>query len=515
MSSEPATDAIVIGAGHNGLVTAGLLAKRGLRVVVLEARDIVGGACVTEELLPGYRVGTCAYSMGLLRPEVVDALDLHRHGLRYYKKDPAMFAPLLDGRYFIEWREVERSVEEISRIHPPDGEAYRRWDAFWEEVALEVRPLILRDDPPSSAELERELDRRGKAELYRLAIAASADECVSAFFESDEIRGTFASQGMIGTFAGPRDPGTAFVMTYHAFGGDLVGTTAAWSYVRGGMGQITQTLAASCRELGAEIRTESPVAEILADGGVVQGVRLEDGTDVHAAAVLSNAEAKRTLGLLPEAEAPAEWAERVRANDTTGSVVKVNLVLSELPDFTALPGTEPGPQHSGTIEISPTVDYLQDAFDDAMAGRVSARPFMEVFIQTVTDDSLAPPGEHVASCFAQWAPGSVPMAEWEGMREAAGDAVVDALAAFAPNVKTAIKHRQVLGPADLEARFGLTGGNIFHGELLPGNVLGERLGPRTPIAGLYLCGSSVHPGGAVTGAPGWNAAHALLADRQG
>jgi phytoene dehydrogenase-like protein len=457
-----ATDAIVIGAGHNGLVTAGLLGKAGLRVTVLEARDIVGGACVTEELMPGYRVGTCAYSMGLLRPEVVEALGLHRLGLRYYKKDPAMFAPLLDGRYFIEWREVDRTVEEISRIHPPDGEAYRRWDAFWEEVALEVRPLILTTDEPAptSAELERELGRRGKAELYRLAIAASAEECVSAFFESDEIRGTFASQGMIGTFAGPRDPGTAFVMTYHAFGGDLVGSTAAWAYVRGGMGAITQTLAAACREHGVEIRTESPVAEVLVEHETVRGVRLEDGTEVHAPAVLSNAEAKRT------------------------------------------------------IEISPSVDYLQAAFDDAVAGRVSARPFMEVFIQTVTDDSLAPPGEHVASCFAQWAPGSVPMERWEGMRQAAGDAVVDALAAFAPNVKTAIRHRQVLGPADLEARFGLTGGNIFHGELLPGNVLGERLGPRTPIGGLYLCGSSAHPGGAVTGAPGWNAAHALLADRE-
>ena len=503
----------MIGAGHNGLVSAGVLAKRGLRVVVLERRDVVGGACVTEELVPGYRVSTAAYSMGLLRPEVLNELDLHRHGLSYYVKDPAMFVPLPDGRSFFEWRDVDRTVEEIGAIHLADGEAYRRWDAFWEEVAREVRPLILAE-PPSPAELERELARRGKQELFRLAIAASAEETVTAFFQSDEVRGAFASQGMIGTFAGPRDPGTAFVMTYHAFGGDLVGATGAWSYVRGGMGGITQALAAAAAELGVEVRTGSPVAEVIVDDGAVRGVRLEDGDEILAPAVLSNAEAKRTVGLLPDGAAPPDWAERARSNDTTGSVIKVNLALDELPDFTSRPGTDPGPQHAGTIEISPSIGYLQSAFDDARQGRVSRAPFMEVFIQSVTDDSLAPPGKHVASCFAQWAPGSVPLTEWEGMREAAGDAVVGALAAFAPNLPDAISFRQVLGPADLEARFGLTGGNIFHGELLPGQILGDRLGARTPIRGLYVCGSSAHPGGAVTGAPGWNAAVALLADRE-
>jgi phytoene dehydrogenase-like protein len=507
-------DAIVIGAGHNGLVAACLLAKDGLRVTVLERRDVVGGACVTEELTPGYRVSTAAYSMGLLRPEIVEALDLHRHGLSYYIKDPALFVPLLDGRSFIVWRELDRTQEEIRAIHPGDADAYPRWEAFWDEVAAEVRPLLLAE-PPTLADLEREMSRRGKDELFRLAITASAEETCAAFFESDELRGAFASQGMIGTFAGPRDPGTAFVMTYHAFGGDLVGVDGAWSYVRGGMGGITQALARAAEELGVEVRTESPVEEIVVDGAAVKGVRLADGTELHAPVVLSNAEAKRTLALVPPDAVPAEYAASVASNDTTGSVVKVNLVLDELPDFTSRPGTEPGPQHSGTIEISPSVEYLQAAFDDAVAGRMSARPFMEVFIQSVTDDSLAPPGKHVASCFAQWAPGSVPMAEWEPMREAAGDAVVGALAEFAPNVTDAIRFRQVLGPADLEARFGLTGGNIFHGELLPGNILADRLGARTPVAGLYLCGSSAHPGGAVTGAPGWNAARALLADRSG
>jgi phytoene dehydrogenase-like protein len=277
------------------------------------------------------------------------------------------------------------------------------------------------------------------------------------------------------------------------------------------MGSVTQALAACARDLGVEIRTAAPVSTIDIDGGRATGVVLQDGTTLGARTVLSNADPKRTfLSLVPDGALPDEFAARVRALDTTGSVVKVNLALSELPDFTCLPGT--GPQHAGTIELSPSVSALDDAFADARAGRVSTHPYMEVYIQSVTDPSLAPPGSHVASCFAQYAPGSVPMAQWDGMREAAGDAVIRTLSSYAPNVAGAVLHRQVLGPADLEARFGLTGGNIFHGEILPGQIFGERLGPRTPIENFYLCGSGAHPGGGVCGAPGWNAARAVQLD---
>jgi phytoene dehydrogenase-like protein len=395
-----------------------------------------------------------------------------------------------------------------SRASPPhDAEAYPRWNAFWDEVARIVRPLVLAD-PPTLAELERAVD----PELFRLAIAGSAAATVSEFFDSDEVRGAFASQGIIGTFAGPRTPGTAFVMTYHAFGGELVHGAGTWAYVRGGMGAVTQALAACARDRGVEILTDAPVARVIVEEGRARGVALEDGTQILAAVVLSNADPKRTfLTLLEPDVLPEEFAARVRAFDMTGSVIKVNLALSELPDFAARPGINPGPQHAGTIEISPSIDALEDAFADARAGRVSARPFMEVFIQSVTDPSLAPPGQHVASCFAQWSPGSVDRERWEGMREQAGDAVVDTLASYAPNLKRAILHREVLGPPDLEERFGLTGGNIFHGEILPGQVLGARFGPHTPVIGLYLCGSGAHPGGGVSGAPGWNAARAVLA----
>jgi len=507
-------DAVVVGAGHNGLVAACLLAQRGLAVSVMERSDVVGGACVTEELEPGVRVSTAAYSFSLFRPEVMGTLGLDRYGLSFYPKEPQMFVPLPDGRHFFVWRDPGRTREEIARIHPPDGEAHPRWEAFWEEVAAVIRPLLLQDRPPTLAELEGELDRRGKAELFRLAVTASAGETAAAFFESDELRAAMASQGVIGTFAGPRTPGTAFVMTYHAFGGELVDDTGAWAYVQGGMGGVTQALQACARDLGVEVRTEAPVASVAVEGDRATGVVLDDGRELPAAAVLSNADPKRTfLGLVPEGALPEDFLERAAALDTTGSVVKVNLVLDEPPDFTSRPGTEIGPQHTGTIEIAPSIDYLEAAFADAQRGRVSTAPYMEVYLQTATDPSLAPEGTHVASCFAQYAPGSVPMDAWEGMRDAAGDAVIDALAAFAPNVKGAVRSRQVLGPADLEARFGLTGGNIFHGEILPGQILGERFGPRTPLPGLYLCGSGAHPGGGVSGAPGWIAAHALLADR--
>jgi len=503
-------DAVVIGAGHNGLVAACALAQNGSRVAVLEARDIVGGACVTEEIAPGFRVSTAAYSFSLFRPEIYAALNLERYGLSFYAKEPRMFVPLPDGHHFFVWRDAARTREEIARINAHDADAYDRWNAFWEEVAGVVRPLILAE-PPSLGALEKMLADQGRADLYRLAIAGSAADTVAAFFESDEVQGAFVGQGVIGTFAGPHDPGTAFVMTYHAFGGELVDGAATWAYVRGGMGSVTQALAACARDLGVEIKTGSPVRAIEVDGGRATGVVLEDGTSFSARTILSNADPKRTfLSLVPQGTLPDDFVARVRALDTTGSVVKVNLALSELPDFSCLPGI--GPQHAGTVELSPSVAALDDAFADARAGRVSTRPYMEVYIQSVTDPSLAPPGAHVASCFAQYAPGSVPMERWDQMRDAAGDAVIRTFSSYAPNVESAVLHRQVLGPADLEARFGLTGGNIFHGEILPGQIFGERLGPRTPLEGFYLCGSGAHPGGGVCGAPGWNAARAVQQD---
>ncbi len=505
--------AIVVGAGHNGLVAACLLAAQGVRVVVLERRDVVGGACVTEELIPGFRVSSAAYSFSLFRPEVLQALDLRRYGLYWYAKEPRTFVPLPDGRSFTIWRDGARTLREIEKISPHDAEAYPRWNAFWDEVAAIVRPLVMDPAPPTLAELEAELSRRGKRELFRLAIVGSVADTVRHFFSSDEMQGMQATQGLIGTFSGPFDPGTAFVMTYHAFGGELVDGAGTWAYVQGGMGSVTQALAACAREQGVEIRTGVDVEGIALDAlGRARGVRV-DGKTTTADLVLSNADPKRTfLGLIEPGSLDAAFEQRVRDIDTTGSVMKVNLALDTLPDFVALPGTETAPHHCGTICIAPSLAYLDTAHHDANGGRPSANPFMEVFIQSATDDSLAPPGKHVASCFAQYAPGTVSTEEWDAMRSDGGDAVVRTLARYVPNLPDIVLHREVLGPPDLEARFGLTGGNIFHGEITPGQIFGDRLGPRTPIPGLYLCGSGAHPGGGVCGAPGWHAAHAAIDD---
>jgi phytoene dehydrogenase-like protein len=497
--------AAIVGAGHNGLVAACVLAGAGWDVTVIERREIAGGACVTEELIPGFRVSTAAYSFSLFRPEIAAALDLAKYGLSAYPKEPRMFVPLPDGRAFFVHRDGARTAAEIAEISPHDADAYPRWNAFWDEVAERVRPMIL-GAAPSMAEVERALG----AEMYRLAIAGSASDTVRAFFDHENVQGAFVGQGIIGTARGPSEEGTAFVMTYHAFGGELVDGAGTWAYVRGGMGGVTSALAACARDRGATIVTGAPVQRIEIEAGRARGVVTEDGRRFDADVVLSNADPKRTLSLADASAFPDSYVERVRGLPTPGSVVKVNLALDELPDFVAAPGTAPGAQHAGTIEISPSIAHLDEAFAQAQAGRVSARPFMEVFIQSVTDDSLAPPGKHVASCFAQYAP-SAPK-DWPSMREAAGDAVIDMLASYAPNVRGAILHREVLGPPDLEERFGLTGGNIFHGEIVPGQIFGDRFGARTPVAGLYLCGSGAHPGGGVSGAPGWNGAHAVLED---
>lgn len=485
-----------------------MLARAGLRVAVFERRSEVGGACVTEELIPGFRVSSAAYSFSLFRPEIARSLELDRFGLWVYPKEPRMFVPLSGGRHFFVWRDAARTAAEIERIDRRDAEAFPRWNAFWDEVAEHIRPGIL-GEPPTM----RALEERMGSEMFRLAVTGSAADTVRAFFGSDEVQGAFVGQGIIGTAAGPSAPGTAWVMTYHAFGGELVDGAGTWAYVRGGMGGVTQALLACAREAGVRVDCDASVERILVEEGRACGIALDDGTEIRARAILSNADPKRTyLGLCAPDDLPAEFVARVRALETPGSVIKVNLALDELPDFIARPGTEPGPQHAGTIEISPSIEALDQAWADARDGRVSDRPFMEVFIQSVTDPSLAPPGKHVASCFAQYAPASPNAEDWQAMRESAGDKVIDTLAAYAPNIGGAIKRREVLGPPDLEARFGLTGGNIFHGEIVPGQILADRLSVRAPITGLYLCGSGAHPGGGVSGAPGWNAAHACLGD---
>jgi phytoene dehydrogenase-like protein len=503
-------DAVVIGAGHNGLTCAAYLARAGLRVNVYERRDVLGGATVTEELAPGYRVSTASYALSLLRPDVATDLELERHGLVAIPKDPQMFVPLPDGGSFFVWRNADRTKEELARLHPGDADNYDRWCAFWEEAVALLRPVF---DDPKAVNVERYLHGKGKDSIYQLAVAGSAAETVEHFFEHPAIQGAFASQGIVGTWASVRDPGTAWVMTYHGLGGELYGADGTWGFARGGMGAVSGAIEAAAREAGAAFFKSNPVTSVIVDKGPsgerAVGVRLANGLKVFAPHIISGADPRTTfLGLVPDGALESSFRERVANWTTQGCVVKLNLALRELPDFTARPGR--GPQHHGTIEISPSLDYLHEAYTDAQGVGHSQHPWMEVFVQSVLDPTLTDAGGHVVSCFTQYvAPKTF---DPQITREHASEAALRTLASYAPNVLDAVVAAEALGPVELEERFALPGGDIFHGSLLPDQSFDQRFDCRTPLPGLYLGGSGARPGGAVTGAAGRNAARAVLED---
>ncbi|HVF12282.1 MAG TPA: NAD(P)/FAD-dependent oxidoreductase [Actinomycetota bacterium] len=502
---------VIVGAGHNGLVAACYLAGAGHDVHVLERRDVVGGAAVTEELIPGFKVSTASYSLSLLRPDIYRDLELASYGLSFYPKDPQMFVPAPGGRHFFVWRDQRRTIEEISRVSKKDAEAYVRWGAFWDEAVEVLRPLVETSTPPTLREVERHLSDNGHEEVWRMAVAGSAAEIVESFFESDEVQGAFVGQGIIGTAAGPREPGTAWVMAYHYLGGELNGETGTWAYVHGGMGAVTSALAQAAISKGAVIDKASLVTRILVEDGSVRGVEVSGGKVLDADVVLSNAGPHHTFEDLVGVDHLGEDITR-RLSDwrTPGSVVKINLALAEPPDFLAVPGTQIGPQHQGTLEVSFGIDHLEDAWSAARAGTYSTDPFMEVFMQTATDPTLAPDGQHVISAFTQYAPQGWDDVRWDQERNGVLAKALAALDRLAPNVSGSVLGSQVLGPPDLERIFGLRGGNIFHGEILPDQSFGERFRYETPIKGLFLCGSSASPGGGVMGAAGRNAARTVL-----
>ena len=481
-------DAVVIGAGHNGLVAAAYLARAGLDVEVFERRDIVGGACVTEELWPGVRASPGAYTLSLLRAEIIRELDLPAHGLRVDVHEPYLFAPFPDGRKVVTWSQRDRTRQQLERDWSrADADGYAAWSERWERAAARARPLLL-----EPANRERWLDAIG-ADLLDGSIADDL-----AGIPAEQVRVPFAIQGLIGTLAGPRDLGTAFVGFYHDLG-EATGVPGAWGYARGGMGAVTAALRSAAEAAGARVHVDAPVAAVLIEEGVAGGLVLEDGREVRARAVLSNADPVRTAALagLPS---PDGWRQ-------AGPVVKVMLLLDGLPDFTSWPGREPW---AGTIDIGFTLADLEDAANAARAGRPAARPWIEAACQTAADDTLAPPGQHVLSLFCQCFPVDVDA-------DVAADAAIARFAEVCPYLPDRIVDRLALGPLELEARFGITGGHIFHGEMLGDQLLERRFPPRRfgGVEGLYLAGSGAHPGGAVTGAPGYLAARAVTADLAG
>ena len=483
-----------------------------MRVSIYERRDVVGGATVTEELAPGFRVSTASYALSLLRPDIYEDLELHRHGLVAVPKDPQMFVPSVpggEGPSFFVWRDMSRTETEIAKLHAKDAESYASWCAFWDDAVEVLRPLL---DSSDALGAETYLADCGRSDLYERVVRGSAADLVESFFEHPAVQGAFASQGIIGTWASVRDPGTAWVMAYHAIGGEIYGSSGTWGFARGGMGAVSGAIAASARESGAAIFRNSPATEILVEGGRAAGVRLANGLVVRARFILSGADPKTTfLRLVGEGALEDAFVDRVASWSTPGCVLKVNIACSELPDFVARPGR--GPQHHGTIEISPSIEYLHEAYTDAQTTGHSAHPYMEVFVPSVLDQSLVDGDGHVVSAFTQYV--GPKTFDASVSRDHATEAVMRTLAAYAPNMPDAVVAMEALGPAELEDRFGLAGGDIFHGSLLPDQCFDGRFDYRTPLPGLYLCGSGARPGGCVMGAAGRNAAGVVIAELRG
>jgi phytoene dehydrogenase-like protein len=519
-------DVIVIGGGHNGLVNAAYLARAGKKVLVLERRHVLGGAAVTEEVFPGFKFSVCSYVVSLLRPEIIRELDLPRHGLEILPLD-GTFTPMPNGDYLWRVNDHAKTRREISRHSRLDAEAYDEYGKAMIEMAHFVKPIMSMTPPdPTSLNprglkdllfLGRRFQRLSLEDKYNQVqlMTMSAVDFLNQWFETDVLKATMSASGIIGTFLGVRSPGTAYVLLHH-YMGEIDGAFRSWGLSRGGTGAISNAIGDAAREAGAEIRTEAPIAKILVKNGSAKGVVLANGDEIRADVVSSSVDPRLTfIKMIGEEHLPEEFTDDLKRYKYRGSSGKVNLALDGLPDFTSLPG--PGHHLRGAVSISPSVQYMERAYDEAKYGRFSRSPYIDIVIPSLTDPSVAPPGKHVMSCFVQYAPYNLKEGNWDDKREEFGDTVIDTISEHAPNLKNLILHRQVLTPLDLEREFGLSEGNIFQGELTLEQLFFLRPAPgwaqyQTPIRRLYMCGSATHPGGGVMGAPGRNAALKLLQD---
>jgi phytoene dehydrogenase-like protein len=517
-------DVIVIGGGHNGLVNAAYLARAGKRVLVLERRHVLGGACVTEEIFPGFKFSVCSYVVSLLRPEIIRELDLPRHGLEILPLD-GTFTPMPSGDYLWRVNDHAKTRREIARHSRLDAEAYDEYGKAMIEMAHFVKP-IMNMTPPDPASLNpkgllellgmgRRFQKLSADDKYNQVqlMTMSAVDFLDQWFETDVLKATMSASGIIGTFLGVRSPGTAYVLLHH-YMGEIDGAFRSWGLSRGGTGAISNAIADAAREAGAEIRTEAPIAKIILKNGQAKGVVLACGDEIYADVISSSVDPRLTfMKMVGEEHLPTDFVDDIKRYKFRGSSGKVNLALDALPDFKCMPGA--GPHLRGAVSISPSVEYMERAYDDAKYGRYSRRPYIDMVIPTLTDPSVAPPGKHVMSCFVQYAPYNLKEGNWDDQREEFGDTVIDTIAEHAPNIKDIILHRQVLTPLDLEREFGLSEGNIFQGELTLEQLFFLRPAPgwaqyRTPIRNLYMCGSATHPGGGIMGASGRNAAMEIL-----
>jgi phytoene dehydrogenase-like protein len=509
-------DAIIVGAGHNGLVSAAYLARAGLKVGVFEKRPIVGGASITEEIWKGFKISRLSYAYSLFDPQIVRDLQLEKNGLRVVSTDPDLFIPFPDGKHIFIWEDAQKTAQGFEQFSSKDARSYLKYLEFWRGISELLGPMML-SPPPSLEDFTSVFGSDEALEGLKVLMFSSVSELLDEYFESEYVKAAICPRGLIGTMVGPKSPGSAYVLGHHVIGGSS-GETGIWGYLKGGMGALSEAIARSAESFGAEIAKDSDVRRITVQDGEVRGIELSNGSRLKAKIVVSNADPKQTfLKLVGQENLDRNFVRGIEKIKDEGCVVKLNAALEELPDYKALPGKSLGLQHKGITSIGPSVDYCEKAFDDAKYGRPSEHPFLRIVHHSVNDPELAPHGKHTMSIFAQYFPYHLREGNWDERREEVGDKIIDTLSEYAPNIKKTVMHREVLTPLDMEREFSLPKGNIFHMEITPDQMFFFRpvagwAQYRMPIKGLYLCGSATHPGGGVTGAPGYNAAQAVIAD---
>jgi phytoene dehydrogenase-like protein len=512
-------DAIVIGAGHNGLITAGYLARAGKSVLVVEARNVVGGACTSEELIPGATWSSCAFIASLLRPEIIAELELERYGLEMYQTEANEVSIFPDGSHLFVWKDMDKTLKEIEKFSKSDAGAFLDFGLRVKKFASILTPFLL-SPAPSRSQVLAAFEAAGAEDLFNEMVLLSTKDLLDRYFENEHIKGLFTFFGMISVWGGPSTPGTGYVYGHHSVG-EFKGTLGQWGFVKGGMGGITQAMARSAEAHGAEIRLNSPVKQVVVDRGRASGVELVNGEVISARTVISNADPQRSmLQLLPTGTINAKLTEKLEDYDARGSMARIHLLIDELPDYIGFPAGEFGPQHQAQAIMGASIENFERAWEAERRGEIPDDFVIEAVIQSTHDDTLAPAGKHTMTLGVQQLPFELAGTDWDTIRDEWADRVLEVLFRYAPNLRGHILERVIITPKDLERDYGLTGGNIFHGAMFFDQLFNNRPTPeladyRTTVADYYLCGSGTHPGGGVMGANGHNAAQVVIADLNG